>query len=850
MNNDSESYWYNLINDYDDSIGILSLKKNGNRSNKLYKVDYRINNELVQKLGGLANKLDITVSSIFEVALSLLLKKFNNVNDVVFGKINYEKKDSSAFIDHYILPVRVTIHREDKIEKLFQDVTEQWDKSKRFADSLSKIYSLTEQGEFLFKVVFSYSKIETSYDIVNDILCNYDTQLYVEILDDVDSMIIKFTYDESVYSKDEIESICAHYKYIISEIVNNYLYKINDIHLIPQEEMNMIMNDFNNQMGIIETERTVIQLFKDQVKLHKDNIAIIFQQEQIAYAELDKKVNILANQLKHKGIKRGDYVLLFMNRRVEMVVSYLAIFEIGGVIVPINCEASEQYINNIKEECHAKFLLTYDKNINSNAIVVIDIKLLSLDDQYNLINMEPECDIDSIAFCLFTSGTTGKPKGVLISHKGFINAIVPYIKVYYFTANDVIMQYSDCTYIQSLSEIFNILIVGGTICLITEDVVYDPRKIVKYCNENEVTFVSLTPTVIAELNPCKIKNLRVLDTTGEPGDVEILKKWTKHCDKIINSYGATEVSGNTSSYIYQGEDIKTLPIGRPVSPSKYYILDNDDHICAVNMIGELCISGPLLALGYLNNDKLTERKFVQNPYTNERMYRTGDLARWLSDGNVECLGRIDNQVKIHGCRVELDGIKKSIKDIEYIEDCAVIIHKDEKNDRSIYAFFVSSVSVDIKELYNELSKTQKQYEIPSYLIQVPSIPKNKHGKLDKAALLKFNLTDEKYIEPKTEEEKIICEAFSEVFGICKIGTNTDFFLIGGDSIKAIRIATYINGYQYQVTAKDIMKNVTIKKIAIVLRKEDKNQQLYDEKNDAISDNDLLSILDFYDTKGI
>ncbi|WP_125375794.1 amino acid adenylation domain-containing protein, partial [Streptococcus intermedius] len=318
----------------------------------------------------------------------------------------------------------------------------------------------------------------------------------------------------------------------------------------------------------------------------------------------------------------------------------------------IDPEYPEERIQYILDDSKPKVLLTYHTTLNT------DIPQLNLTElqTWPVVNINIQLRSNNLAYCIYTSGTTGTPKGVLIEHEGVINLLTCYKKVYSLTERDTLLQVANYVFDPSVLDIFVILSQGGRLCLVSQHILKEPELLAAYCNSYCVTLATFTPSLIPELNPHSFTTLRLLSSGGEAANYSVLSKWTELGIRYVNSYGPTECTVNSSCYTINKGDrpiSKNVPIGKPFSNVFYYIL-NGDQICGVGVPGELCIAGVGLARGYLNKPELTREKFVTNPYGQGKLYRTGDLARWLPDGNVEYLGRLDDQVKVRGFRIELN----------------------------------------------------------------------------------------------------------------------------------------------------------------------------------------------------
>ncbi|MBR5937731.1 MAG: AMP-binding protein, partial [Clostridiales bacterium] len=368
----------------------------------------------------------------------------------------------------------------------------------------------------------------------------------------------------------------------------------------------------------------------------------------------------------------------------------------------------------------------------------------------------------------------------------------------------------------------------------------------RYVKEKGATLSLLPPQYFRQLteNP-----FRILTTGGSAASREIIEQSGEEA-RYINAYGPTENTVLATHWEKEkGEPIPSvIPIGKPIYNTKLYIL-NKESMCGIGVPGELCITGDGVARGYLNRPELTEEKFVKNPFGEGRMYRSGDLARWLPDGNIEYLGRIDEQVKIRGFRIELGEIESRIREIEAVKDCAVIARADASGEKAIYAYYVSEEELSNSEIRDELGKTMPDYMIPSYMMRIESIPVTRNGKLDKRALPEIEAgAGREYVAPRTEEERILCEAFAKILNVEEVGIKDNFFELGGDSIKAIRIISILRNNGFSLTVKDIMDKKTAYRIAGDMHKKTELSYSQDEFSGAIKKTPIIKAFEGWDLK--
>lgn len=521
-------------------------------------------------------------------------------------------------------------------------------------------------------------------------------------------------------------------------------------------------------------------------------------------------INRLAHRLISDGIKPNDFVVIIATRSLEMIVGILGVLKSGGAYVPIDAGLPKSRISYMVEDCKPKQILLAKTSLPFKTN--IPTKNLMDENVYSDITTNPIkiSNSNDLAYCIYTSGTTGKPKGVLIEHYGVANLVKYFINVHNVTYKDNVLQFASFSFDAMISEISMSLFTGATMYIISEKCKKDISEFEAYLQENKISIAILPPQFLSII---KLKGLRTIITAGSETRSELVIQ-NKHIPVYSNDYGPTEATVCATYWKHKSSDEvpNKIPIGKPINNKKIYILDGN-QLCGIGVPGELCIAGVGLARGYLNRPELTNAKFVSNPFGKGRMYRTGDLAKWLPDGNIQYMGRIDNQVKVRGFRIELGEIENVIKSLDYIKDAAVICTKNQNGENIISAYVVSDITMDISKLRADVGLELPDYMLPQLFMQIDKIPVTRNGKLDKDGLPEItNCIQKEYIEPKKEQEKQMACVFEQILEIKRIGINDSFFELGGDSLKAVRAVAALKDKGIQISVNDIMRYQTIENI--------------------------------------
>lgn len=495
--------------------------------------------------------------------------------------------------------------------------------------------------------------------------------------------------------------------------------------------------------------KTIYQLFEEQVAVAPDAIAAIYKDQTITYQELNRKANQLARRIRAHGIGPDHIVAIMLERSLEMIIGIFAIIKAGGAYLPITPSNPEKRIRYMLEDSGCRLMLTKREVMHSYDIptIFLEDENLYKGDSDNLSCTNGPTDL---AYVIYTSGSTGRPKGVMIEHHSLVNRLHWMQQAYPLDTNDVILQKTPFGFDVSVWEMFWWSIVGAKVCFLLPNFERFPQAIVETALKNKITVMHFVPSMMnAFLNYLQdageeeIRRLRCLKqvfVSGEALTPNHVKKFNQvlhetNGTKLTNLYGPTEATIDVTYYdCPMNEEVKRVPIGKPIHNTSMYIIQ-EDQLQLSGELGELCIGGVGLARGYLNNPALTAEKFVENPFIlGEKMYKTGDLARFLPDGNIEYLGRLDHQVKIRGLRIELGEIEATITDFEPIDQCVVAVNEQSETIVHLVAYVVSKKEFSVSDLKRFVKERLPEYMVPSIYMTLESLPLTSNGKIDRKSL--------------------------------------------------------------------------------------------------------------------
>ncbi len=814
-------YWQKYLAGYEQQATIpLKRAATDREVNKTKKVQFTLNTKLTEGLVKVAQNTGVTLNTVVQAMWGILLQKYNNVEDVVFGAVVSGRPEEIKGIEEIVglfintIPVRVRQDKESTFKELIKELQNKSIEAFKYDYvELAEIQSNSELKQDLIDhiIVFENYPIEKEVQGLsqeNDIGFSIrDVQTYEQtnynfavIVIPGKELVIKLTYNTSMYDEEYIKKIEGHFTQIAERVVEDTKVKLSEVEILTEEERQQILIDFNNTKTDYPKDKTIHQLFEEQVEKTPDNIAVVYEDKRLTYKELNERANQLARLLRNKGIGTDSIVAIMVERSLEMAVGVLGILKAGGAYLPIDPDYKVDRIKYMLQDSHCNILLcnnsTIELELNVDIISLVDVQTCNKENS-NLGNINTPQDL---AYIMYTSGSTGKPKGVLIEHRSVVRLVrnTNYID---FGKCSRILQTGALVFDASTFEIWGSLLNGLTLYLVNKEVILDAAKLKNELMRNHIDTIWLTSSLFTQLvseDASIFKECKNLLVGGDVLSVKHINAVRNECKgiNIVNGYGPTENTTFSVCHKIEKEYVDNIPIGRPISSSTAYIVDKNNKLCPIGVAGELCVAGVGLARGYLNSPELTAEKFVNNPFeSGTRMYRTGDLARWLADGSIEFLGRLDYQVKIRGFRIELGEIENKLLSYTAVKETVVTANTDSSGSKYLCAYVAGEKELTTMELREHLSNNLPDYMIPSYFIQLDKLPLTPNGKVDRKALPKpdYNKsTGAKYEAPRNIIEEKLIDIWREVLGVEKIGINDNFFELGGHSLNAVKIVNLIH----------------------------------------------------------
>ena len=644
-------------------------------------------------------------------------------------------------------------------------------------------------------------------------------------------------YNIDLFETATITRMQGHFQTLLEGIVTNPEQHLKDLPLLTAAEKHQLQGEWNQTKTNYPHDLCIHQLFEMQVERSPNAVALLDQNRQITYLELNSRANQLAHYLRSQGVTSEVLVGICVERSIEAIVGILAILKAGGAYVPLDPEYPQERLQFILADIHVKVLLTQDKLLNSlpeNQVCVVcldtDWHSISLENQDNLNNITSS---ENLSYVIYTSGSTGTPKGVAVTHQA-VNRLVLNTNYVQLTPDDRIAQAANMAFDAATFEIWGALLNGAKVVIITKSVLLSPQEFAANIRHHQISVLFLTTALfnqLASLVPQAFSSLRYLLFGGEAVDPtwvqEVLDKGAPQ--QLLHVYGPTENTTFSSWYLVEElpTTATTIPIGRPISNTQIYLLDQNLQSVPIGIPGELYLGGAGLARGYLNRPELTQEKFIPNPFSTDphsHLYKTGDLVRYRRDGNIEFIGRIDNQVKIRGFRIELGEIEAVLTQHPSVQQTVVTVREDNPGDKRLVGYVVPQPkqTVTTDELRLFVKEKLPEYMVPSCLVILDSLPLTPNGKVDRRALPEPDFSTQKleetFVAPRDQLELQLTKIWEKVLSIQPISIRDNFFDLGGHSLLGVSLMSEIGKlFQNNLSLATLFESPTIEQMAEVLR---------------------------------
>lgn len=842
-----KSFWLKKTENLEDNELFEKNSDNNGHSNRK---SYSLSDIETHRIHEFCEKNNISINNLFSAMMIIIKYKKTASKKISVGSImhNRNKKAEKGVTGVFsrALPIIIDVSSDYSISDLLtQTKYETFNILKHRKYPYRNIVEDSGGQKGLLDCLISYQNTQYSHEVLKNVYSdewiengsnNAPLTVNISNRNRKNTLTVDYDYQTAIVNEKEIIDLHNIILKIMDKAIENPNTKIKNIEILDENEKYTILNEFNDTEASLNNKETFVERFEKQVKATPYQTAITYEGESLNYDELNARANQLAYQLRAEGVGANSLIALIMDRQLETIIGIYGILKAGGSYVPIDPKYPIDRINYILEDSQPKVLLTdreLDEAINYGN-KVIDLTETTRLEAFPTSNLKQISDESNLMYVIYTSGTTGKPKGVMAHSEGVMNRLNWVINKYNVDGEDTILFKTPYTFDVSVWEIFGWAMLGSQIVLLPSGEEGNPEKITELLEGYSVAMVHFVPSMLnmfvnfikSTNNAQAISKLKYVLASGEALKPEQVNDFNhfignKNNTALLNLYGPTETTVDVTSFDCENhKTYDSIPIGKPISNIQAYILNEDNNIMGIGVPGELCIAGVGVTAGYLNRPELTQEKFIDNPFGKGKLYRTGDLAKWNGDGNISYIGRIDEQVKIRGYRIELGEIESILRQHTHINDVAIVARPMVDNELSICAYLVSDDSLDFGSLKTSLGQKLPDYMIPAYMTQLDELPVTSNGKLNKKALPEIKVESKVYVAPTNDMESAVAKTFEAVLHVDQISIHDNFFEMGGDSLKAIKLTSLISK-SYNISIKDIFELQTIASIskALVEREE-------------------------------
>lgn len=860
----AENFWRERLKGFraPTRLGVASPREGaGDEKESFDEQKMSMSAEGTDRLKVLANRHRLTLNTFAQGAWALLLGCYSGEQDVLFGSVvsgrpaALEGVETTVGLFINTLPVRAQISPEASVLQWLKHLQEQQVELREYEySSLIDIQGWSEvpRGMPLFESIqiFENYPVETSFQkeigkLEVDILDLFEKTnaplTFVATYDD--SLSLELVYDCHRFSAQSIKRMLGHMRNLLEAIAANPEQRLCDLSVLTTSEQQLMLTGWGRVQADYPAGKCIHELFEEQARRAPSAIAVIFEEQNLTYAELNERANQLARHLQSLGEGPESLIAICMDRSLDMVIAILGILKAGAAYLPIDPAYPKGRIAFMIEDAEASVIIT--SQTLAHTLPQIEAKAICLDSDwhalcgYDRTNLASGATADNPAYVIYTSGSTGKPKGVIVTHHNVVRLFESTNAHYGFNQQDMWTLFHSYAFDFSVWELWGALVYGGRLVIVPYMVGRSPKDFYELLAKQQITILNQTPSAFRQLIQAQVsaqasesQALRAVIFGGEALDMQSLKPWVEgHGDQmpqLINMYGITETTVHVTYRRVTVRDITQAGslIGSPIDDLQLLIVDSRMHLVPIEVPGEIYVGGCGVARGYLNRADLTAERFVPNPFGNkagERLYKTGDLARYKENGDIEYFGRIDHQVKIRGFRIELGEIESALAQHPAIKEAVVIAREDDPRDKRLAAYLVARnpSAYDSSELLDYLKGVLPSYMMPAAFVLLDALPLTPNGKLDRLALpvpeRAGNRGEDRFVAPRSPVEEVLAEIWAEVLRIDRVGVHDNFFDLGGHSLLATQIVSRIQEtFQTKFPLRKILEEPTVADAATAL----------------------------------
>jgi len=849
--NKAEEYWRGVLEGFEMPTPLPEDRSAEGRrlyGDRFEQSQVHLSEEHTAELNRFVRSQKITLNTLIQGAWALLTASYSDLNDVCFGSLVSGRTPELQNIEQMVglfintLPVRVKVPQGQYLSPWLKQLHAQQVEARRYEFSpLLKIqgWSQVPRGQPLFEslVVFENypggktpgSTSSRSADRIKRVRSPKERTNYplAVLAGPGDSLLLRITYDRLRFAFEAVKRLLDQLKIILEGIATDSERPLEDLLILPVSDRQKVLVDWNDNGLEFDLTRCAHELIEDRAVRDADAEALSFRGEGISYGELDRRANRLAWYLRTLGVGPEKPVGLYLERGPEAIVGLLGILKAGGVYLPLDPAYPSERLAYIVRDAEPCVVLT-QRDLGER--LPRGVKVVGMDDpgQEQVLAAQPvdcldrEVGPDNAAYIIYTSGSTGEPKGVVVEHRNLVNLVLAQVPLFEVGPGSRVLQMISLSFDASLGEIFRALVSGATLCLARQEDLLPGPGLLELLRRERISVVAMPPSLLANLPDESLPDLRTLVIGGEACPPEVAARWGQG-RRLINGYGPTETTiGATAAVDWDVQ--RKPPLGRPLANVRAYVVDVQMRPVAVGIPGELYLGGAGVARGYLNRPELTAERFVADPFaegdSGARVYRTGDRVRWLPDGQLEFIGRVDQQVKVRGYRIELGEVEAVLSRHPKVRACAADVRGEGGSTVARLVGYVvrrGEEELTVGELREFMKECVPEYMVPSAFVTLEALPLTANGKIDRQGLPDAKPVEQsnkaEHVEPETEAEKILADIWSRLLGLESVGIHDNFFELGGDSILSIQLIARASQSGLNLKAQDIFEHQTISELA-------------------------------------
>ena len=867
----STHYWQRHLEGFKTEVALPLPKKNTENLFTLAGSSVMLSASSTKQLVALGKKYNVTLNTIIECCWGILLGRYNNTQDIVFGVVvsgrPTEVEDIEQIVGLFIntIPVRINTENVTTFSDLIKQVQDEAIQSEpHHYVQLAEVQGASAVGQRLVDHVMIFE----NYPLDDNLKSNTSTLGFSVSLTESfhrtdydfnivvlpgEKLIVNFNYNENRYDGEVVRRIGDHFTRIVEQVIVDPERKIEALDYLPADERTLVLNGFNDTFHKNACE-TVVKLVEQQAEKTPDAVALVCGSHLLTYRELNERSNQVAHLLCDRfGVGRTEVVGVMMERSAELIIALLGILKSGAAYLPLDVEYPKQRIAYIIKDAAVKLVLT--DTFPRQVLDHDEVPSFPLEPNwfsssgYPSGNLNLNMEDSDLAYVIYTSGSTGNPKGCQITHKNLSNYI-RWANTYYFndgSAGDWAL-YTSISFDLTVTSIYTALTRGRRLHVL-ESKPIDGLLIEAFSIEGLDT-IKVTPSHLSLLKGLSLTqtSIRTVICGGEQLSWDQVRSlWAINTSiRIFNEYGPTETTVGCVVKEIKPED-ERIVIGKPIWNTRIYVLDGAGHPAGVGIEGELYISGDCVGHGYRHNEILTRARFIDDPFNIGSMYRTGDKARWLPEGQLEYLGRIDEQVKIRGYRIELGEIENVLRESGLVEEAVVLATAEDQGNKKLVGYLVPKSNYDKEKLIVFLKGRLPEYMVPALLVPVEQMPLSVNGKIDKSALPKStsDISSRQHVVPTNEFESLMANVWQDLLGVEKVGIRDNFFELGGDSIMSIQVVSRMRTKGYVLQVGDIFDHPIIEKLSALIKNKPGHEFISAEQGVLTGPCGLLPIQQWY-----